>query len=157
MEEEKYFYLEGKVEDVMTREPISIHKDEGLERLVDMFKTYKFHGLPVLDEEGKLVGVVRDTDIISIFARRDPASRSYKRVEDIMHRPPPTIYLKDSIQNAIMKMFADHSRFLVVMDEEDKMVGVVTRIDLIRGIRFRGPEGGEKPGAEDPSGEEGRV
>lgn len=140
MEEERYPYLEGKVEDVMTREPICVRKDQDLERLVDMFKTYKFHGLPVLDEEGRLVGVVRDTDVTAIFARRDPASRAYRRVEDIMHKPPPTIYLKDSIQNAIMKMFSGQSRFLVVMDEENKMVGVVTRIDLIQGIRFRDPE-----------------
>lgn len=149
MEKERYPYLEGKVEDVMTREPIYVRKDEDLERLVDMFKTYKFHGLPVLDEGGRLVGVVRDVDVTAIFARRDPASRTYRRVEDIMHKPPPTIYLKDSIQNAIMKMFSDHSRFLVVMDEENKMVGVVTRIDLIQGINFRDPEEDGKSRADD--------
>ncbi|WP_287152976.1 CBS domain-containing protein [Candidatus Solincola tengchongensis] len=137
MRGEKQIYLEGKVEDVMTRQPVCARVDESLERLVELFKTHKFHGLPVLDEEGRLVGVVRDTDITAIFARKDPASRVYRRVEDIMHRPPPSINLKDSIQNAIMKMFADQSRFLVVTDEEGKMVGVVTRIDLIKGIRFR--------------------
>ncbi|MDI6873180.1 CBS domain-containing protein [Candidatus Solincola sp.] len=146
MEGEKHIYLEGKVEDVMTREPICARKDDDLERLVEMFKTYKFHGLPVLDDKDRLVGVVRDTDITAIFARRDPASRMYRRVEDIMHKPPLTIGLKDSIQNAIMKMFTDQTRFLVVTDEENKMVGVVTRIDLIRGIRFREPDGKEKPG-----------
>lgn len=147
MEGERYPYLEGKVEDVMSREPICVRKDESLERLMDMFKTYKFHGLPVLDEEGKLVGVVRDTDVTAIFARRDPASQAYRKVEDVMHKPPPTIHLKDSIQNAILKMFADQSRFLVVMDEENKMVGVVTRIDLIRGIHFHEPEKDRDPGA----------
>lgn len=155
MGEERYPYLEGKVEDVMSREPICVRKDDSLERLVEMFKTYKFHGLPVLDEGGRLVGVVRDTDITSIFARRDPASRLYQKVEDVMQKPPPTIGLKDSIQNAIMKMFRDQSRFLVVTDEENKMVGVVTRIDLIGGIRFHDPEGDEKPGAEGPGGAEG--
>ncbi len=135
MGEEIRLYLEGKVEDVMTWHPVCVRMADGLETLVEMFNTYKFHGLPVLDEQGKLVGVVRDTDITGIFARRDPASRAYRKVEDIMHAPPLTIGLKDSIQDAIMKMFADQTRFLVVMDEENKMVGVVTRIDLIKGIR----------------------
>ncbi len=144
MEGEERIYLEGKVEDVMTWNPVFVRQDDDLQKLVEMFRTYKFHGLPVIDDHGRLVGVVRDTDVISIFARRDPASRVYRRVEDIMHRPPPTIHLKDSVQSAILKMFADQTRILVVMDEEDKMVGVVTRIDLIRGIRFRHPDEGER-------------
>lgn len=145
MSENALFYLEGKVEDVMTWGPVYVRKDDELEVLVELIKTYKFHGFPVLNAEGRLVGIVRDTDIISIFARRDPASRTYKKVEDIMHTPPLTIFLKESIQNAIMKMFADQTRFLVVMDEEDKPVGIVTRIDLIKGIRFR-----EHPPSEHP-------
>lgn len=137
MSEDVLFYLEGKVEDVMTWDPVYVRRDDGLEVLVELIKTHKFHGFPVLDSAGKLVGVVRDTDVISIFARRDPASRAYRKVEDIMHTPPLTIFIKESIQNAIMKMFADQTRFLVVMDEENKPVGIVTRIDLIKGIRFR--------------------
>lgn len=119
----------------MTWQPVCVRSDDGLDVLVDLIKTHKFHGFPVLDAAGRLVGIVRDTDVISIFARRDPASRAYARVEDIMHTPPLTIGLKESIQNAVMKMFADQTRFLVVVDEERKPVGIVTRIDLVKGIR----------------------
>ena len=135
-------YLEGKVEDVMTWHPVCVRAGDGLDVLVDLIKTRKFHGFPVLNAEGRLVGIVRDTDVISIFARRDPASRVYSRVEDIMQTPPPTIGLKESMQNAVMKMFADQTRFLVVVDEERKPVGIVTRIDLVGGIRCEREEGG---------------
>ncbi len=131
-----HFYLEGKVEDVMTWQPVCVHADDGLDVLAELIKTHKFHGFPVLDAAGSLVGIVRDTDLISIFARRDPASRAYGQVEDIMQTPPPTIGLKESVQNAVIKMFADQTRILVVLDEERKPVGIVTRIDLVKGIRF---------------------
>ncbi len=131
-------YLEGKVEDVMSPDPVIIAKEEGLDRLLEIFKTYHFHGFPVIDRNGALVGIVRDTDLISIFARKDPASPTYRTVEDVMFTPPLTIGLKASIQAAIMKMFTDQTRFLVVLDEGGKVAGVVTRIDLIKGIHVEG-------------------
>jgi CBS domain-containing protein len=141
MVDEPYLYLEGRVADVMSSSPIVISKEESLERLLDMFKTYHYHGFPVVDEEGELVGIVRDTDIISIFARRDPASVAYRKVEDIMHTPPLVIDSDETIQNAIIKMFADQTRFLVVVDKDGKVAGVVTRIDLIKGVQVRRPQG----------------
>jgi CBS domain-containing protein len=127
-------YLEGRVEDVMSVNPVLINKEEGLDRLLDIFKTYHFHGFPVVDDRGDLVGIVRDTDLISIFARRDPASRSYSKVEDVMISPPLVIESKATIQTAIMKMFSDQTRFLAVVDENKKLIGIVTRVDLVKGI-----------------------
>jgi CBS domain-containing protein len=141
MVDEPYLYLEGKVAAVMSPNPIVISREESLEKLLDVFKTYHYHGFPVVDERGELVGIVRDTDIISIFARRDPASVAYRTVEDIMHAPPLIIDSDETIQNAIMKMFADQTRFLVVVDKEGKVVGVVTRTDLIKGVHVRRPRG----------------
>ncbi len=136
MDKEFSLYLAGKVEDVMSANPVLVAKNEGLDRLLDVFKTYHFHGFPVVDEKGALVGIVRDTDLISMFARKDPASPTYRTVEDIMFTPPLTIGLKANIQTAIMKMFSDQTRFLVVLDEQGQIAGVVTRIDLIKGIHL---------------------
>lgn len=148
MPEDNDLYLEGKVEDVMTRNPVCVQRTDNLRTLVGLFRTHKFHGFPVVDERGKLVGIVRDTDLVSIFARRDPASRVYRKVEDIMCTPPSTIGLKDTIQDAIMKTFADQTRLLVVIDETKRIAGIVTRIDLIRGIRFGEPREEDKPAGE---------
>ncbi len=137
MEREFALHLEGRVEDVMSSNPVIIARDEGLDRLLELFKAYRFHGFPVVDGEGALVGIVRDTDFISMFARKDPASPTYRTVEDIMFAPPLTISPKATIQAAIMKMFSDQTRFLVVVDEAGKVMGVATSIDLIKGIHIR--------------------
>ena len=137
MEKGVELYLDGNVGDVMTQDPVCVKEDDDLELLVKLFQEKKYHGFPVLDHRHRLVGLVRDSDLISIFARRDPASRMYAKVSDIMQSPPPTISPNESIQKAIMKSFSDQSRLLVVADREGKVVGVVTRIDMIKGIRFR--------------------
>lgn len=54
-----------------------------------------------------------------------------------MHVPPLTIGPSETIQRATMKMFVDGTRFLVVVGERGSILGVVTRIDLIKGIRWR--------------------
>ena len=85
---------------------------------------------------GKL-GIVRDSEILSMFASRDPFVGEYRKVRDIMHVPPLKIGPLETIQRAAMKMFVDGTRFLVVVGEDGTILGVVTRIDLIKGIRWR--------------------
>ncbi len=140
--EKGYLHLEGKVEDVMTREPVVVHENDSLGRLIHMFKTYNFHGFPVVDEERRLVGIVRDTDVISIFARRDPAFFVYEKVKDIMLTPPLVIDGVETVQKAIMRMFTDQTRFLVVVDKHKRIIGVVTSFDLIKGIHLEDPSSG---------------
>lgn len=135
--QEAYPYLSGKVKDVMTRDPLVVLEDESLPRLIDVFVRSKFHGLPVVNKDYALVGVVRDTELMSIFAKRDPSSVRYKTVQDVMRTPPLIISPDETIQRAVIKMFADDTRFLVVVDKEKNIMGVVTRLDLIKGIKWK--------------------
>ena len=136
-ETRRQLYLKGIVEDVMSRKPVVVGEDESLATLVGLFKQHSFHGYPVVDAAGRLVGIVRDTDVISIFARKEPGSVAYGRVKDIMHTPPLLIESTETIQKAILKMFADQTRFETVVDKEKNIVGVVTRTDLVKGVYWR--------------------
>jgi acetoin utilization protein AcuB len=136
-EEPKQPYLTGRVEDVMTRGPVTISEEQPISDLVDLFLTHHYHGVPVVNEKSKLVGIVRDAEILSMFASRDPFVGEYRTVRDIMHVPPLIIGPSETIQRAALKMFVDGTRFLVVVGEDGSILGVVTRIDLIKGIRWR--------------------
>ncbi len=133
-------YLAGKVEDVMTRDPVVINQEESIFDLVKLFFEHQYHGMPVVDNEGRVFVVVRDSDIIALFTKREPAALLGTRVKDIMHVPPFTIGPQDSIQRATTKMFADGARFLVIVAEGSRVLGVVTRIDLMKGIGWREAE-----------------
>ncbi|MBU1671494.1 MAG: CBS domain-containing protein [Actinobacteria bacterium] len=130
-------YLAGRVENVMTINPVIVRVDRPLKELVNLFLAHHYHGVPVVNADGKLVGVVRDSEILSMFAGRDPFVGEYRTVGDIMHVPPFVIGPKETIQRAALKMFVDGTRFLVVVEKGDSVIGVVTRVDLIRGIQWR--------------------
>jgi CBS domain-containing protein len=130
-------YLTGRVEDVMVKEPLTVSEDDSIYDLVGLFLSHHYHGFPVVNAGGKLVGTVRDVEVIAMFATRDPFVGEYRKVRDIMHTPPFVISPSDTVQKAAIKMFKDGTRFLVVTGEGGSVLGVVTRIDLIRGIKFR--------------------
>jgi len=134
---QKQPYLTGKVEDVMMVDPLTIAEDEPISSLVEMFLTYHFHGVPVVNAKGRLVGIARDSEVLAMFVAREPFVVRYRTVGDIMHVPPFTISPDATIQRAALKMFVDGTRFLVVVGEGQKIKGIVTRIDLIKGIRWK--------------------
>ena len=72
-----------------------------------------------------------------MFARKEPTTVKSHTAGDIMHTPPLVISPEETIQRAVMKMFADGTRFLVVVEKERNILGVVTRIDLMKGIRWK--------------------
>ncbi len=133
-------YLAGKVEDVMVTDPLTISEDEPIYSLVDLFLSHHFHGVPVVNSEGRLVGVARDSEIMALFVAKEPFVVKSTTVGDIMHRPPFTIKPDATIQRAAAKMFVDGTRFLVVVGEGNTIMGIVTRIDLIKGIRWKDPD-----------------
>ncbi len=134
---QKQPYLTGKVEDVMTVDPLTIAEDESISSLVDLLLSHHFHGVPVVNAEERLVGVARDSEILTMFVAREPFVVKSRTVGDIMHKPPFTISPDATIQRAATKMFVDGTRFLVVVGEGQKIKGIVTRIDLIKGIRWK--------------------
>ncbi|PKN60189.1 MAG: hypothetical protein CVU53_04390 [Deltaproteobacteria bacterium HGW-Deltaproteobacteria-11] len=137
---QKQPYLIGKVEDVMTIDPLTIAEDEPIHSLVDLFLSHHFHSVPVVNPEGRLVGIVRDSEILAIFVAREPFMMKSSTVGDIMRKPPFTISPDATIQRAATKMFVDGTRFLVVVGERNKIKGIVTRIDLIKGIKWKDPD-----------------
>jgi acetoin utilization protein AcuB len=134
---QKQPYLTGRVEDVMTVDPLTISQDESISTLVDMFLTHHYHGVPVVNSEGRLVGIARDAEVMALFVAKEPFVVKSTTVGDIMHRPPFTISRDATIQRAATKMFVDGSRLLVVVGEGNKIEGIVTRIDLVKGIRWK--------------------
>lgn len=133
-------YLEGTVGDVMVRDPLTVKEDEEIISLVELFLTHHYHGVPVVDESGRLVGVARDSEVMGMFATKEPFVTHYSTVREIMHVPPFTIGRDATIQKAALKMFVDGTRFLVVVGKERMIEGVITRIDLIKGIRWKDAE-----------------
>ena len=131
--------LEGvKARDVMTAVPNVVHvpPDMTLNQLVDVMFRTKHIGYPVQEEQSSpVLGVITFGDI-----RQIPVSkRGTTRVEEVMKREIITIGPDADASDALKIMSTKNIGRLIVM-EDGQMVGIISRTDLIREIKFLGKE-----------------
>ena len=58
-----------KVSEIMTREPVTISQEATISTVAEIMLEKKFSGLPVVDEAGKLVGIITESDIFRLVVR----------------------------------------------------------------------------------------
>jgi len=73
-----------QVKDCMTREVISVKRSTTLSQLIKMFQKYNFHTFPVMEEDGRLVGIVNFEDILKVFQPHsvEPVSYTHLRAHE---------------------------------------------------------------------------
>ncbi|ADG13937.1 CBS domain-containing protein [Methanocaldococcus infernus] len=121
-----------KVKDVMTREVITINKDELAVKAFEKMLKYKISSLPVVDGE-KLIGIVTTTDIGYNLIKDKYTLET--TVEDVMTKEVITVYEDESIIEAIKKMDVKKEEIinqLPVLNREEKLVGIISDGDIIR-------------------------
>lgn len=121
------------VRDLMNSAVVSITPEESAALAARLLSRHDLGSLPVCGQNGRLVGIVTDRDIITrcVAAGEDP---SRVPVQDIMSRAPVTIAPGDDIHAAAQQMAARQVRRLPVV-EGGKVVGMVSLGDLARNHR----------------------
>lgn len=118
------------VEEVMTAEPDALHERDSLRRAADVLADTRHHGLPVLNDQGELVGIftIQDLD------HTRPSTWSLETVGEVCTRELLVTYPDETIGMALRKMGArDVGRIPVVERINEKhMVGLLRRGDLVR-------------------------
>ena len=139
----------------MTPNPITVTPQTPLEEAIKILAEKKISGLPVQDETGKLVGVISETDLMwqetgvepppyimildSLIYLQNPARYNKEihkalgqTVGEVMSDQPITIQLDRSLKQAAQTMHEKQIRRLPVVDNEGKLVGILTQGDIIR-------------------------
>jgi CIC family chloride channel protein len=119
------------VGEVMTQDVDTVPATLSLRELAAEFERTHHHGFPVLDEEGKLFGIVSLQDMQRALQRKDWRQLT---VADIATRDPVTVYPNDPMWVALRKMAPRDLSRLPVVDPDDpkKLLGVLRRPDLVR-------------------------
>lgn len=114
------------VKNIMTRNIITINKNDSIDKLKEYIEKYRHMGYPVVDDEGKLVGVVTFRDL----------EKSGKKnvIEDIMTPKDKLVFISPETsasesQKIMAKM--DIGR-LLVLDDKGELIGIVSRGDIVR-------------------------
>ena len=124
-----------RVADLMTIDPITVAMDATIEDAEDLMRRHHVTGLPVVDDGGRLIGVISQTDILfldvpevrALIRRRDHGVR----VGEVMSSPPVTIDSSAFIQDAAIRMHTESIHRLVAVDDQGRPVGVISAMDFV--------------------------
>ena len=142
-----------KASDVMTHGVISVTPETGIENAIRLMLRNHVSGLPVIDHEGKLVGMLTEGDLLrrpeigterkrsawfdALFGPAESASRYVRshglKVCDVMAGNPATVPENAPLEQVVRLMEARAVRRLPVM-RRDKVVGIISRADLMRAV-----------------------
>ena len=122
------------VRDVMTSPAVTVSPYTTTHEAVRLLAEYGITALPVLADDGAVLGMVSETDMIASMS--DPAGRARPvveatRVSEVMKRPAVTVTAERALADAIGVMTAAAVKSLPVV-LHDRIVGIVSRSDLIR-------------------------
>lgn len=142
--------------DIMTRDVFSVTQETDLKELAAMFVKHKVTAMPVVDDAGKLVGMISQTDlveqdkplhiptVISLFDwviylesekkfQEEVEKVTARTVNEICSREPVTCGPETPVSE-IASLMVDNKVHLVPVVDNGNLVGVVARLDLIRSM-----------------------
>jgi len=136
-----------KVRDIMTTDPVKVTGDTRLKEAARLMVRHRVSGLPVVDESGKLIGILSEGDFIRREAGRDrPHGVSLldavfgegelqpvgaETVAEIMTRSVVTITPEATVGEAARVMGRRSVKRLPVVDLEGELIGIVSRADVV--------------------------
>jgi CBS domain-containing protein len=144
-----------RIYEIMDRDPVTVAPETSVEDVVATLRKHELPGLPVVDADGQLVGIVTEADLVlpddqgdlhiphyvNLFGGTvflESLSRFEERLrkafaataEDMMTRDPDAVAPDTSVREAARLIHeSGHNRLPVV--EDGRLVGVVSRIDLL--------------------------
>ncbi len=126
----------------MTTRVVSVEMDDRLDVVRKIFDSLKFHHLLVVDDGGKLKGVVSDRDLLKALSpyvgilaenARDLATLN-KRVHQIMSRNLLTLHPGASITEAAKLLLENRISCIPIIDPRSKPVGILTWQDVLKAL-----------------------
>jgi len=136
-----YEFIHYQVRDVMTRNPVTVDRHARVSTVEEIFETHDFNGLPVVESNGRLVGMVTKLDVLKAFVFT--SETMLPRYADIMSRPIETVMTinphlvapKLPLTGVIEQMLETRHKSFPVVESDGRLVGVIAREDLLRALR----------------------
>ena len=125
------------VSEIMTRDVISVEPDDPIELLERLAAFRKHTGYPVIDADGRVVGLAKLQDLRGEDGR--PAGAAFAR--DVA-KPAETIRADAPVEEALRALASSEAGRLVVVDASERMVGLVSRSDVVRELQARAGQQG---------------
>ena len=142
-----------KVKEIMTKEVVSVKPDENAKDALTLLFKMQISGLPVIDENGKLVGMFTEKEVLSytlpsyiekvgrFIYEENPKSTKNKfkelcniKVAKLMRKDVVTTTEDTALCEAARVMLTQKARRLPVLDNAGKVVGMIARNDILKAL-----------------------
>ena len=124
-----------RVADLMTIDPVVVAVDATIEEAEELLRRNRITGLPVVDSDGRLVGVISQTDLLYLDVPAVQALIRHHergvRVGEVMSTPPVTIDGGATLLAAARTMVDEHFHRLVAVDGTGRPIGVISAMDFV--------------------------
>jgi CBS domain-containing protein len=122
------------VGELMTRSPVVVSEDDTITAVADLLAGFEITGLPVVDRDGRVVGVISQTDLVRLRASKPWRGWRGLLVRDLMTKPAKTVPESATIGEVAQQLTSEHVHRLVVVDRLGEPIGIVSGGDLVREI-----------------------
>ena len=138
------------VKDIMTKNVMSVTMNDDLDKVIRLLSENKISGIPVVDNENRPTGLISEADILSLAGMKKghtfrdimrhilgeplPERKEGNRVQDIMSSPAITTGPDASVREVAKLLDERKIKRLPVVDSEGKLIGIVSRGDIVRAI-----------------------
>jgi CBS domain-containing protein len=141
--------MRAKVRDVMTARVVAVREGASFKDIATTLRRHRVSAFPVIDEEGKVIGVVSEADLlakealISASANMPPSRisgalhhRQFAKAEavtaaELMTKPPVTITPDELVTSAARLMYQCRVKRLPVVTEDGRLTGIISRADVL--------------------------
>jgi CBS domain-containing protein len=118
-----------KVKDLMRAQVVTAQPHHTVQHVRQLIDRNRIHAVPVVDTQGRLVGIVSSTDLVADLKDGTP-------VAQVMTEKVYTVPAYDDVSVAA-RVMRNHAIHRVVVTEEQKVVGVLSAFDLLQLIEGR--------------------
>ena len=135
--------MNATVKDMMTTEVVAVRRETTFKEMAAVLRRYRVSALPVIDDAGRVIGVVSEADLLAKEALSDPGvvaellhRKDVRKAEgltagDLMTRPAVTAAPGDPVEQAARMMHFMQVKRLPVVNSGGQLVGIVSRSDVL--------------------------
>ncbi len=140
--------MKSTVKDVMTTRVIWVKKDASFREMATTLRQYRVSAFPVIDDAGKVVGVVSEADLLAkqaldggedgmpgmitgLLRRREQEKARGVTAGEVMTSPAVTVRPEDTVEHAARLMYTRKVKRLPVVDAGGHLLGIISRADVL--------------------------
>jgi CBS domain-containing protein len=136
-----YEFLVYHVRDVMTENPLTVKPEISLQEMEAIFQEHDFNGIPVVDKEGTLLGLVTKLDLLKAFVfEKEEIIPSYeqivaRRASDVMTKEPEVVDPQTPLTRVLQRMIETRNKSFPII-ENGTLIGIIAREDVLKALHL---------------------